>query len=119
MAFLLVALGGAFGAPLRYLIDRAWHAPHVTLFPWGTFSASTLACGLLGFVSTLVLPEPWFGFVAVGFLGALSTYSTFAFDTVRLARGDNHLLALANAAISLLAGAAAALIGAGIGRTLG
>ncbi|WP_330932419.1 fluoride efflux transporter FluC [Spiractinospora alimapuensis] len=82
MTFLLVALGGALGAPSRYLIDRAWRARLDSLFPWGTFTANTLACGLLGLVATLVLPEPWFGFVAVGFLGALSTYSTFAFETV-------------------------------------
>lgn len=41
MIVLLVALGAAVGAPLRYLVDRAVQARHDSLFPWGTFAVNT------------------------------------------------------------------------------
>jgi CrcB protein len=48
MIVLLVALGAAVGAPLRYLVDRAVQTRHDSLFPWGTFAVNAAGSFLLG-----------------------------------------------------------------------
>ncbi|WP_116246303.1 CrcB family protein [Nocardiopsis sp. FIRDI 009] len=118
MTLLMVALGGAIGAPLRYLTDRFVQVRHDSVFPWGTHAANATACLLLGFVSVLVLPEWAYALVATGFLGALSTYSTFGYETLRLMERRTWFLALANAAASVGAGLGAAYIGAAFATAL-
>lgn len=114
MTLLLVALGGAVGAPLRYLVDRAVQARHDSVFPWGTFAvnvAGSLILGLLagagGTVSSLV---------GVGFCGALTTYSTFSYETLRLLEERAHFYALANVVAGILAGLGAAFLGIAFSR---
>ena len=51
MNWLLVIVGAAVGAPLRYLADRAVQARHDTLFPWGTFLVNVTGCLLLGLLT--------------------------------------------------------------------
>ncbi|WP_206437606.1 fluoride efflux transporter FluC, partial [Candidatus Protofrankia datiscae] len=55
MNWLLVIVGAAVGAPLRYLTDRAVQARHDTAFPWGTFTVNVAASAVLGLVSGAVL----------------------------------------------------------------
>jgi fluoride exporter len=55
MIVLLVALGAAVGAPLRYLVDRAVQAHHDSLFPWGTFAVNAAGSFLLGGLATTTL----------------------------------------------------------------
>ncbi|MDS1270063.1 CrcB family protein [Lipingzhangella sp. LS1_29] len=118
MMVVLIALGGAVGAVARYLVDRFVQARHDSVFPWGTHVANVLACLLFGFVAALGLP-PWlFTLLAVGFLGALSTYSTFAYETLRLAQNRARLLALANVAASVTAGLGAAVLGTALADTV-
>ena len=88
MTWLWVCLGAALGAPARYLTDRVIQSRHDTLFPWGTFTvnlAGSLILGLLLGVATHrpVSPAMVAG-VGTGFCGALTTYSTFGYETVRL-----------------------------------
>lgn len=114
----MVALGGALGAPLRYLADRFVQVRHDSVFPWGTHAANTTACLLFGAVSVLALPAWAHALVAVGFLGALSTYSTFSYETLRLMEEEEWFLAFANAAVSVGAGLGAAFIGAAFAMAL-
>ncbi|MEV0274073.1 fluoride efflux transporter CrcB [Hamadaea sp. NPDC050747] len=109
MTVLLVALGAAFGAPARYLLDRFVQARHDSVFPWGTFAVNVTGSFLLG--SFAALSAPYFALLGTGFCGALTTYSTFGYETIRLARTGSTLYALLNVVLSIIAGLLAAWAG--------
>ena len=52
---ILVILGAAVGAPLRYLTDRAVQARHDTVFPWGTFAVNVFGSLILGLITGAVV----------------------------------------------------------------
>lgn len=101
MTVLLVALGAAVGAPLRYLTGRLVPGPRATLI------VNVAGSLVLGFVLGLPLSPALTALLGVGFCGALTTYSTFAYETLRLPRRD----AVRNVLVSLVAGLAAAYLG--------
>ena len=113
MNYLLVALGAAVGAPLRYLTDRFIQSRHETLFPWGTFTVNVVGSLILGGVAGAALggTDPLYLLIGTGFCGALTTYSTFAYEAWRLAERRARLLALANVVGSIVVGVGAATIG--------
>ncbi|QFG20128.1 fluoride efflux transporter CrcB [Actinomadura sp. WMMB 499] len=115
MSWLLVVAGGMAGAPLRYLADRAVRARNGSAFPWGTFAANVLGCLVLGVLTGAVVhgaaSHPVQMLAGTGLCGALSTYSTFSFETVRLAESGARLLAAANVVVSVVAGLAAVVAG--------
>jgi CrcB protein len=119
---LFVCLGAAVGAPARYLTDRAVQARHDTLFPWGTFTvnvAGSLVLGaLVGAATHHRLPPELVAGVGTGFCGALTTYSTFGYETVRLAAAGARLFAALNVAASLAAGFGAAALGLAVGQAI-
>lgn len=116
---LLVAAGAAVGAPLRYLTDRAVQARHDTVFPWGTFAVNAVGSFVLGVVtSTTQLPPGVLSLVGVGFCGALTTYSTFSYETLRLLEDRATFAAVANVVVSVLAGVGAAVAGFAVGAAL-
>jgi CrcB protein len=116
----LVALGAVVGAPLRYLTDRAVQARHDSVFPWGTFVVNAGGAVVLGLVAGAVQAGAASTqlqlLVGTGFCGALTTYSTFSYETLRLAEGGAGRYAAANVAGSLLAGMAAVYAGTGLAR---
>lgn len=118
---LLVALGAALGAPLRYLTDRAIQARHDTVFPWGTFGvniAGSLVLGTLAGASLSgVAGERVQLLLGTGLCGALTTYSTFSYETLRLAETGALLHALANPLASIAGGIGAAGVGYALGQT--
>jgi CrcB protein len=118
MMVLLVAAGAAIGAPLRYLVDRAVQASHDSPFPWGTFVVNVAGSFLLGLLATASLhtPAPVMAAAGTGLCGALTTYSAFGYETVRLLRERAGLFAILNAAASILAGLGAAAAGAAVAR---
>src|SRR5918911_428633 len=105
MSFLFVALGAAVGAPLRYLVDRAVQSRHDSLFPWGTFAVNAAGSFFLGALATASLhtPAPVMAVLGTGLCGALTTYSTFGYETVRLLQDRARLFAVINAAASIIA----------------
>jgi len=107
---LWVALGAAVGAPARYLTDRAFQRLLPGRFPWGTFTVNVLGSFVLGLVSVAAGPTVT-ALVGVGFCGALTTYSTFAYETLGLTERRAVGAAVANLAGSVAAGVAAALLG--------
>ncbi|MDT0379763.1 fluoride efflux transporter CrcB [Streptomyces sp. DSM 42041] len=116
MTWLWVALGGALGAPLRYLADRAVQSRHATDFPWGTFAVNVTGCLALGLLTGAVLGGSGAGddvqaLLGTGLCGALTTYSTFSWETLRLAESGRGVLAGANVAASVCAGTGAAAAG--------
>ncbi|GGP07372.1 fluoride efflux transporter CrcB [Nonomuraea glycinis] len=111
MTLLLVALGAAVGAPLRYLTDRLIRARHDSVFPWGTLAVNVAGSLLLGFVIGLPAGPALTALLGTGLCGALTTYSTFSYETLRLAQDGARFLAVVNVAVSLAAGLTAAMIG--------
>ncbi|GAA4678244.1 fluoride efflux transporter FluC [Phytohabitans rumicis] len=106
MTLVLVLIGGAFGAVARHL---AGHLLRDRVLPWGTFLVNVAGSALLGLLAgfSTILPG-WVGsLVGVGFCGALTTYSTFGLETVRLPRR----YAILNVALTLAAGFGAAALG--------
>jgi len=113
VSFLLVALGAAVGAPLRYMVDRAVQARHDSLFPWGTFAVNVTGSLILGVLigGADAVPSTLATLLGTGFCGTLTTYSTFGFETIRLIEDRAGFYALTNAAASIVAGLGAAFIG--------
>ena len=116
MTVLFVALGAALGAPARYLTDRLLQGRHNSAFPWGTFAANVAGCWLLGFLAAIPAGPGLAGFAGTGFCGALTTYSTFGYETVRLAQTGARTLAVLNVGASILAGFGAASCGMMVAR---
>ncbi|AYN42821.1 fluoride efflux transporter CrcB [Streptomyces dangxiongensis] len=122
MNWLLVAAGAAVGAPLRYLTDRAVQARHDSPFPWGTFVVNVTGCLVLGLltgaVSAGAAGHPVQLLVGTGLCGALTTYSTFSYETLRLTEAGSGLYAALNVVASVTAGLAAALTGVSLADAL-
>ncbi|MCZ7415296.1 MULTISPECIES: fluoride efflux transporter CrcB [unclassified Streptomyces] len=122
MTWLMVALGAAVGAPLRYLLDRAVQARHASAFPWGTFAVNAVGCVALGVLAGAVrggaagpVPEALLG---TGLCGALTTYSTFSYESLRLVETGRSGLALANVLGTLAVGLTALAAGFTVTRGL-
>ncbi len=115
MTVLLVALGAALGAPLRYLVDRTVQRRHDSVFPWGTLTVNVVGSFLLGLI-VATLDGRWLILLGTGFCGALTTYSTFGYETVRLVQDRARLYALLNIVVSVVAGLGAALTGTLVGH---
>ncbi|MYZ11640.1 fluoride efflux transporter CrcB [Streptomyces sp. SID2999] len=115
MNWLLVILGGMAGAPLRYLTDRAVQKRHDAVFPWGTFTVNVLGCFSLGLLTGAVTAgaaSPHIQLLlGTGLCGALTTYSTFSYETLRLTEDGARFLAAANVVASVVAGLGAAFVG--------
>lgn len=113
MTLLLVVVGGMLGAPLRYLTDVAVTGRLRTTFPAGTLLANVLACLVLGLVAGAGLGSDTAAgaFLGTGLAGAMSTYSTFAFETVRLTEEGELVKAALYVSASLAAGVGALVAG--------
>lgn len=122
MSLFLVMVGAAVGAPLRYLTDRAVQTRHDTVFPWGTFTVNITGALILGFLAGTTLAggasRDLQLALGTGFCGALTTYSTFSYETLRLLEDGSRFFALANVAASIVAGLGAAFIGAAISQAV-
>jgi CrcB protein len=116
MNILLVAVGAAVGAPLRFLVDKHMVGRLLlgtrieTPLPWGTFTVNVLGSFVLGLLTgvgnqTIAL------LVGVGFCGAFTTYSTFAVETTALAASGHRGKAVLNVVLNLGAGLLAAVGG--------
>jgi len=122
VSLLLVIAGAAVGAPLRYLSDRAIQARHDTVFPWGTFTVNVVGSLILGLLTGAVTagrasPQLQLA-VGTGFCGALTTYSTFSYETLRLLEDDARLYAAANVVASIVGGLVSAFAGVAISQAI-
>ena len=123
MRLALVALGGALGSTLRYLVATAavaWLGP---TFPWGTLAVNLVGSFLIGLlqslaVESLVISEEARLFLSTGIMGGLTTYSAFSYETVRLAETGAWTAAWANVLLTTAACLALCLLGLTIGRVL-
>ncbi|HEY7120954.1 MAG TPA: fluoride efflux transporter CrcB [Solirubrobacterales bacterium] len=123
MSYLLVAVFGAAGAVSRYWLD-GWVTDMTRgQFPWGTFVVNLLGAFALGIVvavttERLILSADWRVALGIGYLGAFTTFSTYCYETVKLAEDGALGMALFNSVGMLALGLIAATLGLALGRTL-
>ena len=122
--YLAVAVGGALGATLRYFIGGTVFARSLTPFPLATFVINVTGSFVIGFFLTLaterVNMSPHLRLaVAVGFVGAYTTFSTFEYETIRLVEEGRLIHALLNVVLSVAVGFVAVWGGIALARKLG
>ncbi|MFC5261124.1 fluoride efflux transporter CrcB [Kribbella qitaiheensis] len=122
MKLLLVIAGALVGAPLRYLTDRFIQKRHDSDFPWGTFTVNVVGSAILGFVTGATsgadVPHWVQLLVGTGFCGALTTYSTFSYETLRLFERGSRFTAALNVAASILAALGSAYLGLAVTQSI-
>ena len=123
MTYALVAIFGAAGAVSRYALDGWISDLTHGQFPWGTFVINLLGAFALGVLVALtterLLAGPnWRVALGIGYLGAFTTFSTYTYESVKLAEDGALGLALLNSAGMLALGLLAAAAGLAVGRTL-
>jgi CrcB protein len=119
MPTVLVAVAGALGAVVRYRIGVALG---VRSFPWATLMINLTGCFILAMVLAGPGASRWSTTtttaVAVGLLGAYTTFSTFGYETFTLLRTDRIAAAAAYMGASLAGGLAATALGYVAGRAI-
>ncbi len=118
MTVLLVAAGAAIGAPTRFFADRFIQERRASVFPWGTLTVNGVASLALGLLVGAGVSGNAAALLGTGFCGALSTYSTFSYETHRLIQDRSYLVALLNVVGSLAVTLAAASLGYVIGSAV-
>ncbi|MEU6327691.1 fluoride efflux transporter CrcB [Streptomyces sp. NPDC047049] len=122
MNWLLVVAGAMVGAPLRFLTDRYVQSRHDTVFPWGTFTVNVAGSLILGLLTGAACAGAASSHVQLllgtGLCGALTTYSTFSYETLRLAADRARASAVANVVVTVAAGLAAAFAGVAAGQAV-
>ncbi len=113
---LMVMAGGSLGAAARYGVSLAAVRLVGTGFPWGTFLVNMAGCFAIGVLAALAERLPLFSpalrlFFMTGFLGALTTFSTYAFETVAALRSGQWAGAAANFTANNLGGVLLVLAG--------
>lgn len=113
MTAVLVGIGAAVGAPLRYLADTVLRARFGSGLPWGTFAVNVTGSFVLGALTggAASLPPEAAALVGTGFCGALTTYSTFGTEVVDLLERRRRGAALGYLVSSVVTGVLAAVAG--------
>ncbi len=116
-----VGLGGFLGANARYWLGGWVAQRYGTAFPWGTLLINVTGSFILGLFATwiterVVAPAHLRLLVAIGFVGAYTTFSTFEYETYQLIENGAAARALANVMGSVLAGFAAVWLGVRLAR---
>lgn len=120
---LLVAAAGGIGTLLRWGVALGVQRVTGASFPWGVFAVNMLGCLLFGLVVALADEKQWLGtgtkFVALtGFMGAFTTFSTFAFDSATMYRDGAWIMLAANLIGQNALGVVCVLAGMRLGQAL-
>ncbi len=113
-----VGVGGFLGAIARYGVSQsflAWNAGTQTRFPWATLLVNVIGSLALGYLMRRMdhwsLSPEWRAFLSVGFLGALTTFSTFSLEALQLFRNESPFQALIYVVSSLVLAFGAVALG--------
>jgi CrcB protein len=121
--FLWICLAGALGTGARYLVGL-WAGQRLgASFPWGTFIVNLAGCFLIAVVIQTALnlasfPPTLRLALTTGFMGGLTTYSSFAYETTRLAQDGALGAAFLNFALTTVACFGAVLLGLAVAQRL-
>ncbi len=121
--YLLIGVGGALGAMLRYYLGDLAAQRFDLKFPVGTFVINVSACFLIGFIVAFLnqhagLSPAWRYAIPVGFIGAYSTFSTFEWELWRDLSHGQVAWAIFYLVASLVLGFVAVMVGSAAGRAL-
>tara|TARA_A100001037_G_scaffold225617_1_gene203604 strand:+ start:249 stop:647 length:399 start_codon:yes stop_codon:yes gene_type:complete len=116
-----IALAGAAGTLARYVISTLFERDVAAGMPWGVFAANMTGALLFGLVWSASEERGWISenlrvVALVGFLGAFTTFSTFAFDNVQMARSAEWGWFAANMLLTNVGGLAAVYLGFRLAR---
>lgn len=106
---LFVAMGGMLGSVSRYLIQSSIVKSWPTIFPYGTFTVNLLGSFLIGVLLAMGSRYDWLNqetrlLLVVGFCGSFTTFSTFAYDGLKLIQEGHYFQLAMYFALSLIAG---------------
>jgi CrcB protein len=109
MNWLLVFLGGGLGSVARYSVSLLTRELHQGTWPWATFVSNFLACIILVALVYFVSPSEkednaFYTFLAIGFCGGFSTFSTFSYETSLLIQNGHWGVAFLNILLSVTVG---------------
>src|SRR5262249_31871438 len=118
---LLLSLLGIAGTLSRYWVQSWIHEATGGGFPWGTLAVNVLGCFLIGLLTMLavqrqLITDETRAIVAIGFLGAFTTFSSFAYETAALLEHQKWFSAAANMILQNVLGIVAVFAGFAIGR---
>lgn len=119
---LLVALGGAAGSVARYLLSKAVQDTAASAFPWGTMAVNVSGCLLIGLLYGLAagdgarLGADLKLMLTVGFCGGFTTFSTFANESLTLAKAGDAVLSAVYIGSSVALGMLAVMAGAQLAK---
>jgi CrcB protein len=117
MKVLLVAMGGAFGAVARYLINVSPLGSYLQPFPFHTFIINIAGSFLIGFLAAKVeMTDTLKLLLMTGFLGAFTTFSAFELETFSLMRDRNLMIAILYVGLSFAVGFVGVAAGVMLGR---
>ncbi len=113
---LLVGTGGFLGSISRYLVSRFMLSNFPSAFPYGTFVVNITGCFLIGFIfgiseKSSIITTGWRLFLAVGFCGGFTTFSTFANENLALLRDGEFFNFFLYTGLSVVLGLTATFIG--------
>ena len=123
MNFIMVGLGGFIGAILRYGLSGLMHRVLGSNFPYGTLAVNVLGSFALGLFLTLsstrlAICDEWKSFIAVGILGAFTTFSTFSFETIALLQERLLMQAFLNIGLNVILALASVWAGMALARII-
>jgi CrcB protein len=118
---LLVALGSMLGGVARYICSLEIAERYVSEFPYGTFVVNIVGCFLVGTFYGAAERFDWFSadlrlMLAVGFCGGFTTFSSFAYENVRLLQERDYVTFGSYALLSVMLGLVAAFAGLWLSR---
>jgi len=108
MRILFVAIGGAIGAVMRYIVSGVVYRFSSPVFPWGTLFVNSMGCFLIGLLSGIferkIVSANVKAFILIGIIGAFTTFSTYTLETFNFLKENEIKLACINIALNNLVG---------------
>ena len=121
LTLLIIATLGAVASVARFWVSTVVQQQAGASFPWGTFAVNAAGCLFFGFVWSIFEKRTSWDphirmMILAGFAGAFTTFSTFAFDTVRLLEQSSYGLAFLNVLGQSALGIGLVILGIAMGK---